>query len=208
MGDGLGFPAKKYRTAAGAQAYRGKHGRTLLRRIASRRETALLHRMLQRLAPLTSIVDCPCGAGRFLPCLARHADVIYGVDLSRELLQWARSVDSPARFVTGNAAQLPFPDRSVDAVVCCRLLHHILLPDDRIRILSEARRVARRGVVVSFADADTRKGRRTRSRRRPISRAELRREAAAAGLSFDPTVLSLSGFFSSFSYALLRVSEN
>jgi ubiquinone/menaquinone biosynthesis C-methylase UbiE len=181
-----------YRTEEGAAAYQGKHRRSLMR----------------RLAPLESLLDCPCGAGRFLPRLASHGADVFGVDQSLPLILLARQERPSARFAVGDAGALPFPDRSVDAVVCMRLLHHFGDREDRVRMLAEAARVAAKGVVVSFADADTWKGRRTSSRRRPIARSRLREEAARAGLVLDPGVLPIHGFFSAFSFALLRIRES
>jgi len=197
-----------YRTEEGAAAYQGKHRRTFLRRLADGREKALLERLLRRLGPLRSVLDCPCGAGRFLPGLASHGADLLAVDQSLPLLLLARQEHRGARLAVGDAGALPFADRSVDAVVCMRLLHHFGDEEDRVRILAEAARVAVKGVVVSFADADTWKGRRTASRRRPIARARLRDEAARAGLALDPGVLTVNGLFSAFSFALLRIRQS
>lgn len=197
-----------YRTPGGAEAYRNKHRGTLLRRIADGREKALLRRTLARLGPLDSILDCPCGAGRFLPGLAEHAASLWAVDQSRPLVALARQAPAEARFAVGDAGALPLADASVDALVCMRLLHHFPETEDRVRILTESRRVVHKGIVLSFADADTWRGARDRSRRKPLSRAQLGEEAARAGLELDPTVLSVNGLFSRFSFALLRVRQS
>jgi len=195
---------RRYRTDEGAAAYRDKHAGTLLRRLADRREKTLLVRLLRRIGPLESVLDCPCGAGRFLPLLAGEADRVFALDQSRALLLLARA----GRAAVGDAGALPLRDGAVDAVVCLRLLHHFPEAADRRRILAEAARVARKGVVVSFADADTWKGRRMRSRRRPVPRRVLAEDAAAAGLALDPGVLKVNSLFSGFSFALLRTSGN
>jgi len=209
----MGTPAWKermgrYRSTEGAVSYREKHRRSLVRRLADGREKALLEDALLRLGAVDSVLDCPCGAGRFLPLLAARAPRIGAVDQSAPLVGLARAECPGAAFAVGDATALPFRDRSFDAVVCMRLLHHFPDGDDRIRILREAARVARRGVVVSFADADTRRGARSRSRRRPIPRTRLAEEARAAGLRLDPDVRTVQSWFSAFSFALLRLSES
>ena len=193
----------RYRSPEGAAAYREKHRRSLIRRVADRRERKLLCRMLRRLARVDSILDCPCGTGRFLPSVARYASSVWAIDQSEPMVRLASHASG---FAVGDAGALPLASRSVDVVVCCRLLHHFPAPEARVRILAEAARVARRAVIVSFADADTWKGRRTKSRRRPISRAQLRHEAASAGLELEPPILAVCGFFSCFAFAFLRVA--
>ncbi|MHC4937756.1 MAG: class I SAM-dependent methyltransferase [Planctomycetota bacterium] len=195
-----------YRTEDGARAYREKHRRTFLRRIADRREQTLLHRMLDRIGAFDSVLDCPCGAGRFLPGLAARARDLCGIDQSPALAAMAR--ETAAAVAVGDAGALPLRSGCVDVVICMRLLHHFPESADRLRMFRELGRVARKGVVISFADADTWRGARSRSRRIPLARAQLAEEAAATGLELDPNVLSVNGLFSRFSFALLRIRQN
>ncbi|MHC4955604.1 MAG: class I SAM-dependent methyltransferase [Planctomycetota bacterium] len=196
-------PMERYRSGEGAAAYRKKHRASLSRRIASWREQRLLRRMLARIAPVESVLDCPCGAGRFVPSIAVHAKTVWAFDVSEPMVHEAKESGAAARFAVCDAGHLPLPDGSVDVAVCCRLVHH-LSPEERIALLTEAARVARRAVIVSFADADTWKGRRMTSRRRPIPRAQLEQEATAAGMTVESPYLSVGGLFSCFSFALLR----
>ena len=163
--------------------------------------------MLRRLSPLDSVLDCPCGAGRFLPSIALFASRVWAIDQSGPMVQLARQASPPAGFAIADADALPLPDRSVDAVVCSRLLHHLPAADERVRILAEAGRVARRAVIVSFTDADTWKGRRSASRRRSIPRGQLRLDALTANLKLEPPVLRVASLFSCFAVAFLRVPK-
>jgi len=208
MGSALpssGAPIERYGSVEGAAAYRRKHEESFVRRLASWRERNLLGRMLELAGPLDSVLDFPCGAGRFLPDISGHTRNVFAFDLSPEMVRVARSGTVAARFAVGNSARIPLADNSVDAVVIMRLLHHIQAPEDRTRILAEAARVARKAVIVSFADADTWKGRRTKSRRRPIPRSRLIAEAEAARLVLVPPMRSVGGLFSAFTFALFRV---
>jgi len=200
-----GAPVERYGTRDGAVAYRRKHEESWIRRVASRRERALLRRMLARVEPIESILDCPCGAGRFLPDVAACAGRFLAFDRSPEMARVARGGTGSGQYATSDAVAIPLADNAVDVVINMRLLHHIQGSEDRTRILAEAARVARKAVIVSFADADTWKGRHTKSRRRPISRDALAGEATAAGLLLEAPMQSVAGLFSAFSFALFRV---
>ena len=186
-----------------ADAYHAKHRRSAIRRLANWREQVLLRRMLSRLAPVESVLDCPCGAGRFLPGLLGQTRRLLAFDQSEAMVRWAQSSVSMA--AVADAARMPLRGGSVDVVVCMRLVHHCVDAEERVGILREAARVARRGVILSFADADTWRGSRARSRRRPVSRQSLREQAERAGLRLDPPIVPIGSMFSALSFALLRI---
>lgn len=194
-----GSPSK-YESPESAEAYRGKFERSLFRRLSSRREIGLVRRALAELGELRSVLDCPCGAGRLLPLLSNTGARVFGADASAAMIREARA----AGLCQAAAQDLPFADGSFDAVVCHRLLHHFAESEVRRSVLREAARVARKGVVVSFADADTWKGRRVRSRRRPITADQLAAEASAAGLILQRPVRRICGLVSVQAVALLR----
>ncbi len=60
---------------------------------------------------------------------------------------WPPSLPAP-RLLPGNALAIPLPAKSVDVVSCSLFLHH-LAPEDALRFLREALRVARVAVVVN-----------------------------------------------------------
>ena len=105
------------------------------------------------LAPLEGrrILDVGTGTGRAAIALARRGAEVTGVDASQEMLQVAdrraREAGVRVTFVRGDAHDLEFPDRSVDEVVCLRVLMHT--PDWR-RSLAELCRVADRRVVIDY----------------------------------------------------------
>jgi ubiquinone/menaquinone biosynthesis C-methylase UbiE len=73
---------------------------------------------------------------------------VVGLDQSERMLTVARGQAAGARFVQGDALELPFPDTSFDRVFTSYFYCH-LEPDERTRFLAEARRVARELVVVA-----------------------------------------------------------
>lgn len=142
---------------AHARAYEEKHHTGLRRRLTTWREIRLARRALRLAGNPESVLDMPCGAGRFWPMLASHPsrELVAG-DRSPAMLEIARGAADPqvlARvksLLPLDAFALDLPDQAVEHVLCMRLLHHIASPADRLRILGELHRVARRGVTVSL----------------------------------------------------------
>lgn len=99
-----------------------------------------------------TLLDLGTGAGD-IPLAARrwgtaHRMVVRTFGLER-LRPAARMAHAPALPMTlGCATRLPFRTSSVDVVMTSQLLHHFD-PHAAIRLLAEAARVARRGVVVA-----------------------------------------------------------
>jgi SAM-dependent methyltransferase len=132
---------------------------------AAERDPSLVERCLRAHAalPLESVLDAPCGTARLRPRLARHARRYVGVDVSDEMLTAAlRGAGAPGSVVRGDLAALPFRDGSFDAVVSCRLLHHVASREARLAIARELLRVSRDLVVASFWDASSLPGMRRR----------------------------------------------
>jgi ubiquinone/menaquinone biosynthesis C-methylase UbiE len=105
---------------------------------------ALLERAIAAL-PTARTLDVACGTA----FLTRHlrGDVV-GLDASRRMLEIAARRVPAARFVHGDALDLPFADAAFDRVFTSYFYCH-LEEDDRERFLREARRVAREVVVVA-----------------------------------------------------------
>ena len=91
-----------------------------------------------------TILDLGSGTGYLAIEIARRSPSlqVYGIDLSRQMVKIARrhaqGVDN-ARFVFGNAAQLPFKDNSIDLVISTGASHHWKTPrlvfDECYRVL-------------------------------------------------------------------------
>lgn len=98
----------------------------------------------------STILDIPCGTGRFFSIFADHGHQVIGGDVSRDMLDVIpaeRSSPADVRPLRADAEQIPLADGSVDIVLAMRFWS--FLPDDaRRRVLAEWRRVARDGVYV------------------------------------------------------------
>jgi ubiquinone/menaquinone biosynthesis C-methylase UbiE len=72
---------------------------------------------------------------------------VTGLDAKIGHLLVGRSLDHRMRQVAAGARHLPFPPGAFDWTLCTLFLHHFSVADARL-VLTEMRRVARRGAVV------------------------------------------------------------
>mgnify|MGYP001172709561 CR=1 FL=1 len=92
-----------------------------------------------------NLLDIGTGTGIFAEAFAKHKIRVTGIDPNTELLEIARTVLPDAEFLKGIAEDIPFPDESFDLVILIHVLHET---DDMFKALTEAKRVARKRVVV------------------------------------------------------------
>lgn len=91
------------------------------------------------------ILDVPCGVGRLTSVLDKKKYYLVGVDYSEAMLNAARPLYH--EIARGDAANLPFADRSFDAVVTLRFFIHYY---DIRPFLSEFKRVLSADGVIIF----------------------------------------------------------
>lgn len=106
---------------------------------------------LDSMPDVKSVLDMPCGTGRFTDLLLDRGYVYSGADVSFEMLRVltgdVRKRETTPTLVRCDGERLPFKDGAFDCVVCMRFLN--LVPEDvRGRILREMRRVSRKWLVV------------------------------------------------------------
>lgn len=169
-----------------AQRYRDQRFTTGHGPRTDRRERQAVRTLLAEAPPVPGPwLDVPSGAGRMS---AELPGPVLQLDRNPEMLR-ASAVRGGR--ICGSALSLPLADGRFAGVLCCRLLQHLSLRADRLRVLSEIRRVNRGSVILSFFDAHSllhlrRTLRRAlgkkRSGRSAISRTQLRLDLADAGL--------------------------
>lgn len=92
------------------------------------------------------LLDIGCGTG----WLAEHFSSYTGIDGSSDAV--ARAVEAGRNVIAGDVdVRLPFPDEAFDAVVMKDLLEHVR---DPVALVSEARRVLRRGGLLFASSPD------------------------------------------------------
>ncbi|MGB5669814.1 MAG: methyltransferase domain-containing protein [Sedimenticolaceae bacterium] len=147
--------SEKY-DSAHSKRYFEKHQSTLARRLSHWRESHMVRRALEYAACSDTVLDLPCGAGRFWPLLAERKDrVILAADNSADMIKVAlecqpSDVTRRINAFQTSAFKIELDDGSVDLIFCIRLLHHVSDAEHRLAILREFNRVARSSVIVSL----------------------------------------------------------
>ncbi|MCL4559717.1 MAG: class I SAM-dependent methyltransferase [Chloroflexi bacterium] len=99
------------------------------------------------------ILEVGCGTGAITTDLHYHTlATVYGLDLNPRHLALAQQNDPLSHFIHGDAASLPFPAGTFDAVLC----HFLLLwVADAAQVVREMARLARKGgCVIALAEPD------------------------------------------------------
>jgi ubiquinone/menaquinone biosynthesis C-methylase UbiE len=117
-----------------------------------KKETAVIQKIISGLDPGTVILDVPLGTGRFLPIYNKKGIRTIGLDISPDMLRQAQKkmkVIGIVPVIIGDARYIPMISKSVDYVVCIRLLNWVATPAAK-DISREFHRVARKGIIVGF----------------------------------------------------------
>jgi SAM-dependent methyltransferase len=152
--DGYDYKREFYRSSQVAEDYDFHRFSTPERQKRNARKWAAIRKALSATTGVRTILDLPCGTGRFTGALAREGYEVIGSDISLEMLQKAASIPDGRQpgipgYVQANAEKLPLRDDCLDCVVCIRFMMHVD-PATRVRMLREFRRVSRRWVVVDY----------------------------------------------------------
>jgi SAM-dependent methyltransferase len=91
-----------------------------------------------------SLLDLGCGLGGYSKRLAERGFEVIAFDVAPEYVERAQALGVDARLYDGG--RLPLEDGSVDTVFLLEVIEHL---EDPARLLREARRVARRNVLVT-----------------------------------------------------------
>jgi len=202
-----------YRSERGAAAYKRDYETKVHRKVSDRRERAILEQYRQRVGPVESALDLPCGAGRLYGFVADWAKTVVEADFSPTMLKLNRADhDADALGYTEcSALAIPFADDAVDLVLSVRLSHHLDRPEDRERHVRELCRVARKAVIFTWFDHDSLKNRLRRLRapfnkkraKNTMTMAQVRATAEDSGFSLE-VAAPLSRLGSGHRFGLLR----
>jgi SAM-dependent methyltransferase len=98
-----------------------------------------------RIGSGTHVLDCGCGAGRFARMAADRGASVAGIDAAEGLIEIAAERTPEGDFRVGDLEVLPWPEDSFDVVTG---FSSFQFADDKVRALTEARRVSRGPVAV------------------------------------------------------------
>jgi SAM-dependent methyltransferase len=98
-----------------------------------------------QVGPRTTLLDCGCGAGRFVRLAAERGASAAGIDASRELVDIAGTHNPEADLRVADLQALPWPDDAFDIVTG---FSSFQFADDHAVALAEARRVSQGDVWV------------------------------------------------------------
>jgi SAM-dependent methyltransferase len=152
--DGYDYKRDFYRSSQVAEDYDFHRFSTPERQKRNARKWAAIQKALSLTTGVRTILDLPCGTGRFTGALARAGYEIVGSDISMEMLGKAASIPDGKQpsirgYVQANAEHLPLRNDSLDCVVCIRFMMHVD-PAHRVNMLREFARVSRRWVIVDY----------------------------------------------------------
>jgi SAM-dependent methyltransferase len=199
--DGYDYKREFYRSSQVAEDYDFHRFSSPERQKRNARKWAAIRAALREATGVRTILDLPCGTGRFTGGLAREGFEVIGSDISMEMLHKAASIPDGRQegirgYVQSNAEHLPLRNDSLDCVVSIRFMMHVD-PATRVRMLREFRRVSRRWVIIDYRHRYTFRyvlthtfgriglGRTPLSR---VSRKELEREFADAGFAIRKVI--------------------
>ncbi len=151
---GLEFSDKYSKSKA--DDYYIKHKDSMGRRFSDWWEHRMARKSLAMAGNPRSILDLPCGAGRFWDLLVEDPErELYAADNSAGMVKVAgqshpSEIRDRFKLFQTSAFDIEMPDESVDNIFCMRLLHHVGEPADRLRIYNEFHRVTRDSVCLSL----------------------------------------------------------
>ena len=122
------------------------------------REQAALQRLLAHATPGATVLDLPCGDGRFVPMLAAAGFTPIGADISRDMMTVGRERGAFAHvagLVEADGEALPLRSASIDIAVSARFMN--LVPLAVVgSVLRELERVVRGDALVEVRVARNR----------------------------------------------------
>src|SRR5438552_3858031 len=111
----------------------------------------LLHQFAEIVGTQGKVCEIGCGPGQIARYLQDRQVSMCGVDLSEEMVKWARRLSPDISFQRGDMRALEIPDASLAGIVCFYAIIHLKRVDVP-RALSEMHRVLKPGgrLLISF----------------------------------------------------------
>jgi len=139
-----------------AERYFHKHDSGFWRQLSTWRDRQVARKALKLAGNPKSVLDVPCGTGRFWGVLAEQPErIIHACDNSQHMINAGLKFRDPEvveriQSFQGSAFELSVDDELVETVFCIRLIHHMGVTEDRLKLLKELRRVTSSTVIISL----------------------------------------------------------
>lgn len=138
-----------------AANYFDHHQSRFRNKLTNYREQSVLKKALKLAGSPKSVLDLPCGTGRFWRCFYdTGVEKLITGDGSPSMLSVANQrlkLEGWAHTITlANAFELPFQNNAVELSACLRFYHHIARPQDRYKLLKELTRVSSGYIAISL----------------------------------------------------------
>jgi SAM-dependent methyltransferase len=99
--------------------------------------------------PGDKVLDLGCGNGRLRQYFKEKRIDYFGLDFSEELIKLAKENYPKAKFQTGSAMNLPYPNNYFDKIYSIAVLHHIPSAEFRLEFMREAIRALKpKGLLI------------------------------------------------------------
>jgi len=110
-------------------------------------EKRLLKELLEQFDDVERLLEVGCGTGHFTRWMDSLGLECYGLDRSSLMLTEAKKLWIDGRLVQGESSHLPFRSKSFDVVMYLTSLEYM---PDLAAVFAEARRIARKGIVIGL----------------------------------------------------------
>ncbi len=139
------------------EEYERKRYRGIDQKLVHVRETAILEKIMERIAPQKGwVLDIPCGYGRFSGLLRRRGWGLVSSDYSFPMVKKAKDSRADKALsrnwgvIADATRDLPFKDNAFSLLLCMRFWHHVHEGKKRQAVLHHFSRVTSRWVILSY----------------------------------------------------------
>jgi hypothetical protein len=117
-------------------------------------EQRMVEKLLQEEAPGTTVLDIPCGTGRFFGCYKTLGLNVLGVDKSPDMLkEAAKNGGAGIELREGDILDLDLEDKSFDVAVMVRMTRW-LSPEQNKQAIAALKRIVKRRIIFTARIAD------------------------------------------------------
>ncbi|MCP2519378.1 class I SAM-dependent methyltransferase [Candidatus Aminicenantes bacterium AC-335-A11] len=133
------------------EKYERKRYKGLDQKIVNWREKSIVQKILKNISEENfSILDIPCGYGRFINILENNGNKIFASDLSFSMVEKAREKNyKNFYFVSNLKLGIPIKSNTIDCVFCFRFFHHLHYREERVKVLKELERISKKWIIIS-----------------------------------------------------------